>query len=281
MRKIIAVLAMMAGVLLAVYPFISNRLQERAAEAKIRYVEEETRAMNEKERQEYVKTAKAYNEALTEAEVTLADPFDKTVKKAGNSVQYEKILRFDPSGIMGYVEIPCIDCRLPIYHGTSPGVLQKGVGHLEGSSLPVGGESTHAVLTGHTGLNRARLFTDLTALKKGDTFLLTVLDETLMYCVDEIYICLPEDISKLCIIPGEDHVTLVTCTPYGVNDHRLLVRGTRIAYPDKARGAEVPKRAVDSLWMASYKRALVIGFGAGAVFLAVFFLSGKLREWSE
>lgn len=132
------------------------------------------------------------------------------------------------SGVMGYVEIPGIDVSLPIYHGTSEEVLQVAVGHIEGSSLPVGGESTHCVISGHRGLPSARLFTDLDQLAEGDIFTLRVLDETLTYEVDQIHVVEPDDITLLEIVEGEDLCTLVTCTPYGVNSHRLLVRGHRV-----------------------------------------------------
>ena len=134
---------------------------------------------------------------------------------------------------MGYVEIPDIDVTLPIYHGTSEEVLQTAIGHIEGSSLPVGGESTHCVISGHRGLPSARLFTDLDQLTEGDTFTLHVLDETLTYEVDQISVVEPDDISLLEIEAGEDLCTLVTCTPYGVNSHRLLVRGHRVETPEE------------------------------------------------
>ena len=142
--------------------------------------------------------------------------------------RYETLLNIDGNGIMGYVEIPSINCKLPIYHGTEEKTLQVGVGHIEWSSLPVGGESTHAVLSGHRGLPSARLFTDLNKLAVGDHFLLYVLSETLTYEVDQIRIVEPEDISDLQIQEGMDFCTLVTCTPYGINTHRLLIRGHRI-----------------------------------------------------
>lgn len=132
---------------------------------------------------------------------------------------------------MGYIEIPKIECSLPIYHGTSEAVLQIAVGHLEGSTLPVGGAGTHCVLSGHRGLPSAKLFTHLDQLSEGDVFLLRVLNETLTYEVDQIHIVLPQEVDDLAVVPGRDFCTLVTCTPYGINSHRLLVRGTRIENP--------------------------------------------------
>ena len=145
---------------------------------------------------------------------------------------------------MSYIEIPSIDCSLPIYHGTDEGVLQKAIGHIPGSSLPVGGKSTHCVLSGHRGLPSAKLFTDLDQLKEGDTFLLRTLDETLTYQVDQILIVEPDELEALQIEEGEDLCTLVTCTPYGVNSHRLLVRGHRIANQADASSIRVTADAV-------------------------------------
>ena len=144
---------------------------------------------------------------------------------------YEAELDVTGTGIMGYIEIPKISCSLPIYHSTAESVLQVAVGHLEGSSLPVGGESTHCLLSGHRGLPSARLFTDIDQLAEGDSFLLRTLDETLSYQVDQICIVLPYELDELRIEPGEDLCTLITCTPYGINSHRLLVRGHRIDNP--------------------------------------------------
>lgn len=146
--------------------------------------------------------------------------------------EYNQLLCATSTGIMGYVSIPKISVTLPIYHGTSDAVLQKGAGHLEGSSLPVGGESTHAVLSSHRGLVSAKLFTDLDQLALGDLFTITVLNETLSYEVDQILIVLPTELDSLTVEPGKDYCTLVTCTPYGVNTHRLLVRGHRVITED-------------------------------------------------
>lgn len=142
--------------------------------------------------------------------------------------EYNEYLKVDDSGIMGYIDIPVIDCSLPIYHGTGESVLQVAIGHIEGSSLPVGGEGSHCVISGHRGLPSARLFTDLDKLVEGDIFILHTLDATLTYEVDQIRIVEPTDLSDLQIEEGKDYCTLVTCTPYGINTHRLLVRGHRI-----------------------------------------------------
>lgn len=148
-------------------------------------------------------------------------------------MDYEEILNINGVGIMGYIDIDAIGVELPIYHGTSPDVLNVAVGHLEGSSLPIGGEGSHCVLSAHRGLPSARLFTDLDQLQEGDTFTITVLDRLLTYEIDQILIVEPEQVDALAITPGEDYCTLVTCTPYGINTHRLLVRGRRV---ENARG---------------------------------------------
>ena len=142
--------------------------------------------------------------------------------------EYESLLNVSGNGIMGYIEIESINCYLPVYHGVEESVLQIAVGHIEGSSLPVGGPGTHCVLSGHRGLPSAKLFTDLDQLREGDVFVLRVLDETLTYEIDQIHIVLPEEIQDLDLVNDMDYCTLVTCTPYGINSHRMLVRGHRI-----------------------------------------------------
>ena len=173
--------------------------------------------------------------------------YNKKLKKRSNrwlmtkkqEKQYNKILNISDTGIMGYVEVPKIKVSLPIYHGTDEAILQVAVGHIPGSSLPTGGKGTHCVLSGHRGLPSAKLFTDLDQMEVGDTFMLRVLDETLTYEVDQILIVLPNEMSDLEPVKGEDLCTLVTCTPYGVNSHRLLVRGHRIANMETASSIRV------------------------------------------
>lgn len=157
---------------------------------------------------------------------------------------YEQLLDISGLGVMGYIEIPEINCSLPIYHGTDESVLQVAIGHIEWSSLPVGGESTHCVLSGHRGLPSAKLFTNLDKLKEGSLFMIRVLDEILTYEVDRILIVEPQDTSALKIIEGKDYCTLVTCTPYGINTHRLLVRGHRVENIEEAKTARVTADAI-------------------------------------
>ena len=185
---------------------------------------EHTEDMSGAERKAMLDAAHAYNERL-------AANGDRWHMTDEQKREYNETLDVTGTGIMGYVTIPRIKVKLPVYHGTSDGVLQIAAGHLAGTSLPVGGATTHAVVSGHTGLPSARLLTGLDELKKGDTFAFHVLDETYTYQVDQISVVLPSDISKLNIESGKDYATLITCTPYGVNSHRLLVRGHRIPNP--------------------------------------------------
>ncbi|MGN0371686.1 MAG: class C sortase, partial [Enterocloster sp.] len=174
--------------------------------------------------------AAEYNEYLSQFDSLSAAA--ATEEKREDS-PYESLLNVGGNGIMAVIKIPSIKVELPIYHGTSEGVLQVAVGHYLGSSLPIGGESTHAILTGHRGLPSAKLFTDLDRLETGDIFYIKVLGDILEYEIDQIETVLPSELDSLSITPGEDYVTLVTCTPYGINSHRMLVRGTRIPYDGK------------------------------------------------
>ncbi|NEG52651.1 class C sortase, partial [Bifidobacterium dentium] len=188
------------------------------------------------QRKVMIAMARQYNAQLSQRALLskTENENDRWVMTDAEKRYYESVLDITGTGVMGYVTIPSIKVRLPIYHGTDEGILQIATGHIAGSSLPVGGESTHAVVSGHTGLPSAKLFTGLDKLKKGDTFAFHVLDQTYTYQVDQISVVLPKDLSKLNIESGMDYATLVTCTPYGVNTHRLLVRGHRIANPDAA-----------------------------------------------
>ena len=215
------VLALLAGLSLLLYPTVSDWWNSMHQSRAIASYVESVVELDEEQYDAVWQAAQEYNAAL---------PDDDTRFLPGEEEQalYETLLNVGGDGIMGYVEIPKIDVELPIYHGTNEEILQTAVGHIEGSSLPVGGEGTHSVISGHRGLPSARLFTDLDQLEPGDTFMLHVLNETLTYEVDEINTVLPDDISHLGLEDGEDLCTLVTCTPYGVNSHRLLVRGHRV-----------------------------------------------------
>lgn len=271
-QKVIPILIVIAGFLLLAYPFLSNYLFEKSAGSTVESYQEKTDMMDQKIKEKVLDEARGYNEKLLRSSIQLTDPF-KTKKINGETVFYNNILNVDRSEIMGYVKIPCISVDLPIYHGTSAEVLERGIGHLAASSFPIGGESTHAVLTGHTGLSSAKLFTDLTEMKKGDLFFIHVLDKKLAYRVDRITVVKPDDTRNLQIIDGEDHVTLLTCTPYGVNDHRLLVRGKRTRYHEKEE--QTKERPHHSQWMEVYKQAILIGL------LIVFSLVGSRKMYGR
>ncbi|MBQ6240404.1 MAG: class C sortase [Firmicutes bacterium] len=221
LSTIILILIFLVGIVLLLYPTFSDWWnsfhQSRAVASYIGSVTD----MNNEEYDVMLEEAREYNAQLarTRTEYTLTDE---------EMERYNAVLNVSGTGIMGYVDIPSIGVTLPIYHGTEEAVLQTAVGHIESTSLPVGGANTHCVISGHRGLPSARLFTDLDRLTTGDLFTLNVLDEVMTYEVDQILIVEPYDLSCLQIIPGKDLVTLVTCTPYGINTHRLLVRGHRI-----------------------------------------------------
>lgn len=247
---LVLALVFLAGVGLLVYPTFSdywNSLHQ--SRAITTYVENMANIDNE-HYDELWAEATAFNEKLGEDGINwLLSEEEKE--------EYNEYLKIDESGIMAYIDIPVINCSLPIYHGTEESVLQTAVGHIEGSSLPVGGESSHCVLSGHRGLPSARLFTDLDKLVEGDTFLIHTLDATLTYEVDQIRIVEPTDLSDLQIEEGKDYCTLVTCTPYGINTHRLLVRGHRIANAEEVVEVRVSADAtqVDSVLVAPFLAA--------------------------
>ena len=223
------VLLLLAGVSLLLYPSLSDYWNSMHQTRAIASYAETVSQLDTAQYDEMWKAAQDYNRSLAQRETAFALTDEQ-------KVAYESLLDVSGLGVMGYIEIPEIDCSLPIYHGTEESVLQVAVGHLEWSSLPVGGEGTHCVLSGHRGLPSAKLFTNLDKLAVGDTFLLRVLDEVLTYEVDQILIVEPEQVDALGIVPGEDYCTLVTCTPYGINTHRLLVRGHRVENtPEAAR----------------------------------------------
>ena len=271
-QKIIPILIILFGFALLSYPFISNYMFEKSAGSTIKSYEKQAKTYDQKQKEQAFRKAEEYNKDLIKSVVQLTDPF-KVKKSNGETLIYNNILNIDHSGVMGYLEIPSISVNLPIYHGTDAEILERGVGHLAASSIPVGGKSTHSVLTGHTGLSSAKLFTDLTEMKKEDLFFIHVLDRTLAYKVDQISVVRPEDTRKLQIVKGKDYVTLVTCTPYGVNDHRLLVRGVRTKYVKKQRSSIRPRNK-GSQWMGTYKRAIAIGL---AIVIALV-LSGKVYQ---
>ena len=281
-NKIITIAAAIIAFLLALgttlYPIISTRYNEAhqsAIHADYRQAVEEK---DDTEKEQALEAARQYN-ALLRPGVWEEDSKDLL---QWASEDYANQLNLTGTGIMGYVQIPSIGVNLPIYHGTDSATLEKGVGHLLGSSLPVGGPGTHTVLTGHSGMASQKMFTDLEDLKTGDVFYLEVLGETLAYQVEEVYVVLPYDTSKLGIVPNEDLCTLVTCTPYGINTHRLLVRGARIPLEDTSPEVEtIPTETetVCSTWEQEYLKGIWIGIAAvglvGIAALVVWFLRRK------
>ena len=234
---IVLVLIFCIGLSLLLYPTVSDYWNSLHQSCAISNYADAVAALDNEDYDRILESARNYNQNLAKNGTS----WNLTEEQ---KEEYEKQLCVDDTGIMSYIEIPSIDCSLPIYHGTDEGVLQKAIGHIPGSSLPVGGKSTHCVLSGHRGLPSAKLFTDLDQLKEGETFLLRTLDETLTYQVDQILIVEPNELQALQIEEGEDLCTLVTCTPYGVNSHRLLVRGHRIANQADASYVRVTADAV-------------------------------------
>lgn len=260
LRIVIAGVIFLLALLLTLYPVISN-LYNQQHQSQIQTVYREVLEQTDTSELERMRQrAIAYNRAITPG--TAEEAYSQEAIQAA-SEDYVNQLDLSGTGIMGYVEIPTIGVDLPIYHGTGSDSLDRGTGHLLGSSLPVGGESTHTIITGHSGMASQKMFTDLEQLQEGDVFYLHVLDETLAYQVDAIHTVLPHDTAYLGIVPGQDLCTLVTCTPTGVNTHRLLVRGARIPYEQAVEGQETvaihEEIATTSHWEEQYWFGIRLG----------------------
>ena len=254
---IFIILIFLVGLGFISYPTVSNLWNQAHQSRAIATYSKQVEKLDDSENKKMLKAARKYNKSLLKK----SDHW-KLSKK--DKKKYESLLDISGTGIMGYIEVPKIDCSLPIYHGTDEGALQIAIGHLEGSSLPVGGKSTHCVLSGHRGLPSARLFTDLDQMEEGDIFILNILGRKLAYEVDQIRVVLPEEMSDLEIEEGKDLCTLVTCTPYGINTHRLLVRGHRTEYVEKKveeEQKEVQTKKTDI--------RLMIAGGAGILILII------------
>ena len=237
LTTILLILALFAGLSLLLYPTVSDYWNSLHASQAVADYAENVRNLEAEKYEQVLQDAKSYNQMLPYEQTTFA--LSEEEKEA-----YDALLDISGTGVMGYIEIPTVNISLPVYHGTEDAVLQIAVGHLEWSSLPVGGESTHCVLSGHRGLPSAKLFTNLDKLVAGDKFIMRVLDEVLTYEVDQILIVEPTDVSTLIIEAGKDLCTLVTCTPYGISSHRLLVRGHRIENQDEAKAIRVTSDAI-------------------------------------
>lgn len=236
LTTILLILLLFIGLSLLLYPSISDYWNSKHNTKAIAGYTEAVEKMEETDYEAILESARNYNAAL-------ANRGNVWKLGAEQMEEYKSQLVLPGTDVMGYVEIPSISCTLPIYHGIDEAVLQVAIGHLEGSSLPVGGESTHTVLSGHRGLPSAKLFSDLDQLGEGDIFMIQVLNETLTYEVDQILIVLPNELDALTIEKGKDLCTLVTCTPYGVNSHRLLVRGHRVDNLEESYAIRVSSEA--------------------------------------
>ncbi len=264
LTTLVLVLIFLTGLSLLLYPSLSDYWNSFHQSRAVMGYMESVGAMNEEEYDAILASARAYNAALDDGSFRwyLSDE----EKEA-----YRKELFFDADGAMGYIAIDKLRLRLPIYHGTSEAVLQTSIGHLEWSSLPVGGAGSHCVLSGHRGLPSARLFSDLDKLAEGDLFTLSVLNETLSYQVDQIRVVEPADVSALQIVPGEDYCTLLTCTPYAINTHRLLVRGRRVENPRGEARVVPDAMLIERLWVAPFVGVPILLL----VLLMLFFSTGR------
>ena len=264
----IRVIALLFFVGVLLYPAVSDYLSRIHSSKVIQSYEKSIVGLDQETKNKMLQEAQAYNSSLI-GKGELYDPF-MSIEKVDK--YYMSLLNSNGDGVMGYIQIPRIDVKLPIYHTTSEKVLQKGVGHLQGTSLPIGGKSTHAALSGHRGLPSSNLFTDLDLLEIGDIFYMEVLGNTSAYKIDQIKIVLPTETKDLEIVDGKDYVTLITCTPYSVNTHRLLVRGIRIDYQ---KAIEEQANEVDKGIHVPFEiQILLIGFTV----LMLIFLLLKVRR---
>ena len=265
---ILFVLMFLASLFAVAYPYLSNYLaRQRQAEIVLQY-DEAVGTVQDADVSAAWEAARAYNAALANGQ-------------AEGIADYDALLDLTGNGMMGIVTIPTISVELPVYHGTQS--LELGALHLQGTSLPVGGASTHCVISAHSGMSSEKMFTDLDQLDVGDVFYLKVYGETLAYEVDQVLTVLPENVEPLMIVPGEDLCTLLTCTPYGINTHRLLVRGHRIACEPEVAGAEAqtPVHTKQSTWMQQYIRGILCGVGivaAATVIVSIILIRRRRRK---
>ena len=264
--NIALVIVMVIGLAIIIYPAFSNWWNMQHMTRAIASYVEEVEKIDDGGKQEMLDEAVKYNSKLSSLDFTLTDE---------EYAEYESVLDVSGTGIMGYIQIPVINVNLPIYHGTEEKVLSIAVGHIAGTAIPVGGKGTHSVLSGHRGLPSAKLFSDLDLVKEGDIFTISVLDEVLTYQVDQIHIVLPEEISDLAVNPNEDYVTLITCTPYGVNTHRILVRGKRI---DNIKEASLVTVTSEAVRISPSIVILAIAVPAIIIAMIISFLIPKNRD---
>lgn len=268
-------LLVLAGIVTLAYPYASFWLSSRNQSYAVQQYDDSLEKLTAEQLREEWERAKAYNDALSPN--SIYDPFASG--QSGMDEEYLSLLNLDVNGVMGSIKIPRINVELPIFHGTAAEILEKGAGHMEGSALPVGGDGMHTVLTGHTGLSTAKLFTDLTELTIGDEFYIQVLDQMLAYRIDQIKVVEPTDMEAILPVSGKDYVTLVTCTPYGVNSHRLLVRGERTEYTQE----EIAQRIADTESVTS-KETWLLYLGIGLIillFLVVLVVRKRKRKYNR
>lgn len=282
---LLIVLIFVAGIGIMSYPLVSSAINNYVSRSSVKEYTNKVAQMPSEKTQKMFEEATKYNNSLSN-NMIITDPFDeKAFQKIGE--RYEHTLSIDEDGLIGYIDIPKINVYLPIYHGTSEEILSKGAGHLQNTSLPVGGKSTHAVISAHSGYPGETFFDYLTDMKVGDEFYVHILDRTLKYEVDQIEVVLPSEINSLRIVDGEDLVTLLTCTPYGVNTHRLLVRGKHVAYDDTKyveTGVSLAKFDNGYIFFLGYKISyavaigIIVGFVALVVFVVIFLLKCKKKK---
>lgn len=268
----------LAGLSLLLYPLVANQWNNYRQKQLISNYDETVAAKTEAGEIDYEaewKRAKAYNASLIPS--ILPDSFANAQNNEEEDREYMSCLNLAGDGMMGYVSIPKIHIKIPIFHTTDEEVLQKAAGHLEGSSLPVGGKNTHAVISAHRGLPSAALFTDIDKLEEGDTFLLYILDDILCYEVDQSKVVEPDETGDLAVEEGKDLVTLLTCTPYGVNSHRLLVRGHRIPYTEVAE-QEPPASFLGTSLHTSYLLWVLVGLGVTGAFILFLYVRDTRRR---
>lgn len=280
--KILIALLFLSGLSLLLYPLVSNKWNDYRQKQLITTYDESVSEAQEAGKIDYEaewKKAYAYNEALLPS--ILPDSFAIAAAFDEADREYMSCLNLTGDGMMGYVEIPKINIKIPIYHTVSTEVLEMAAGHLEGSSLPVGGKNTHSVISAHRGLPSASLFTDLDKMEEGDHFLLYILDDILCYEIDKISVVEPEETNALEVEEGKDLVTLLTCTPYGVNTQRLLVRGNRVDYEPEAVQTE-EKNTAGTSFHTNYLLWTVVGLGVTAAFITVLYMQErKLKKKVE
>lgn len=276
------VLVLLAGIGVLSYPLISSVINNFASRSQAEEYTKTVKLMPSEQSEKMIEEARRYNASLSN-NLIITDPFDQEQYQK-ISEEYESVLNVDDSGLIGYIDIPCINVYLPIYHGTDEHILAKGAGHVQNTSLPVGGESTHSVISAHSAYPGETFFDYLTDMKEGNEFYVHILDRTLKYEVDQIKVILPEETDDLRIIEGGDYVTLLTCTPYSINTHRLLVRGTRVEYDDSeyiTTGASAISFQ-DYLYLLGYKIPYwAAGTFIGAVIVGIIVLIVVLRRKSR